>query len=105
MSTATLTWVLPTTRVDGTALDVSEIASVSVFDSGSITPSVAIGSVAGAGTGFTTDVLTVGDHGFTVEVVDTTGHVSAASNVALVTVPAVLAAPSPATALTAVLNP
>lgn len=105
MSTATLTWVLPTTRVDGTAFDPTEIASVAVFDTGSITPAVAIGSVAGPGVTFTTDILTVGDHGFTVEVIDTTGHVSAASNVANVTVPAVLAVPSPATALVAVLNP
>ncbi len=105
MSTATLTWVNPTTRVDNTALASTDIASISVFDSASVTPLTAIGTVAGAGTTFTTDVLTVGDHGFTVEVVDTTGHVSAASNIATVTVPATLAAPSPATALVAVLNP
>ncbi len=105
MSTATLTWVNPTTRVDNTALAPTDIASISVFDSASVTPLTAIGTVAGAGTTFTTDVLTVGDHGFTVEVVDTTGHVSAASNIATVTVPATLAAPSPATALVAVLNP
>lgn len=63
MSTATLTWVLPTTRVDNTALASTEIASIAVFDSASVTPAVAIGSVAGAGTSFTTDILTVGDHG------------------------------------------
>lgn len=99
MATATLTWTLPTTRVDGSPLAVTDIASVHIFDGG-----VEIDHV-GAVTSFTTDVLTVGQHDFTVTVTDTTGHTSAASNVSSVTVVAVLANPSPVSDLTAVLNP
>ena len=104
MSTATLTWTNPTTRVDGVALAPNEIVSVDVFDSGSSTPSVAIGNVPGPGTTFTTGLLSVGNHGFTVVVNDSTGHASAASNIAAVTVPATLAAPSAVTDLAATLN-
>lgn len=105
MSTATLTWVLPTTRVDGASLSPTEIASIDIFDNSSPTPAVAIGNAPGPATTFTTGVLSVGDHSFDVVVNDTTGHVSAPSNVAVLTVPATLAAPAPATALAATLNP
>jgi len=104
MATVVLTWTDPTTRVDGSALDPTLIASLDIFDSGSATPAVAIGNVAGPATTFTTGVLSVGDHGFTVVVNDNTGHVSAPSNVAAVTVKPVLAAPSAVTNLTAVLT-
>jgi hypothetical protein len=100
MSTATLTWTLPTTRVDGSPLAATDIASIDIFDSGA-----AIGNAPGAATTFTTGVLTVGAHGFTVVVNDTTGHQSAPSNVASVTVAPTLAVPSAVTDLAAVLNP
>lgn len=99
MSTATLTWTVPTTRTDGTPLSAAEIAMITIFDAG-----VQIGTVTGAGSTFTTGVLTVGDHVFTVTVTDTTGHVSALSNAVTVTVVAVLAPPSAVTNLAAVLN-
>ncbi len=105
MATATLTWTLPTTRTDGSVLNTSDIASVSVFDVSTEDPSHhMIGTATGPATTFTTDTLTVGFHNFTVGVVDTAGHVSADSNVASVEVKAPLADPSPATGLTAVLN-
>lgn len=104
MTTATLTWTVPTARTDGTALLPTEIVSIDVFDSGSTTPAVAIGNVPGPGTTFATGLLSVGPHGFTVVVNDTTGHVSAPSNVAAVTVVATLAAPAAVTDLAAVLS-
>lgn len=104
MSTATLRWTDPTTRVDGAPLDSSEIASIDVFDDTGTGP-VLQGSVSGAGTTFSTQTLSVGLHTFTVVVNDTTGHVSATSNMAQVIVPAILAAPSAVTDLAVVLNP
>jgi hypothetical protein len=100
MATATLTWTNPTTRVDGSPLAASDIAHVEIFD---MTTS---GSTSfGFGTSpFTTPVLNVGDHAFTVVVTDTTGHSSSASNVASVTVSATLASPAPVSDLAAVLN-
>ena len=105
MSTATLTWTPPTMRTDGTTLPPDQIAGADVFDSASSTPDVAIGSVAGAAGSFTTDTLSVGVHNFTVITRDTTGHSSAASNMASVTVPAVLANPAAVSDLVATLNP
>lgn len=104
MATATITIVLPTARTDGTALTPDQIGSTAIFDSTSATPTVPIGTVQGAGTTFTTDVLTVGVHNYSAVTTDTTGHSSAASNVATVIVPAVLANPNPPS-ITAVLNP
>ena len=103
MSTATLTWTVPTTRTDGSALAPGDIAGIDVFDDAS--PGSAIGTVAGAGTNFVTGVLSVGIHNFTVIVRDTTGHSSAASNMASVTVAATLANPAAVSDLAAVLNP
>jgi hypothetical protein len=105
LSTATLNWNNPTTRVDGTPLAPSDIASIDIFDSASAPPSTPIGSVQGAGTSFVTSLLTVGQHSFTVVVNDTAGHKSAPSNTAMLTVPATLAAPSAVTDLQATLNP
>ena len=104
-TTATLTWILPTTRIDGSSLASTDIASVSVFDVSTEDPSHhMLGTATGPATTFTTGTLTVGFHNFTVGVVDTAGHVSADSNVASVEVKSTLADPSPATGLTAVLN-
>ena len=105
MATATLTWTPPTVRVPdangvSAPLAPTDIASANIFDAGN-----PIGSVTGATGTFTTGVLTVGTHAFTVETIDTTGHVSAMSNVANVTVVAVLASPAAVTDLAATLNP
>jgi hypothetical protein len=105
MSTATLNWTVPNTRIDGSPLAASDIASIDIFDSTSSTPSVPIGTVKGAGTSFTTGVLTVGVHNFTAVVNDTTGHFSAPSNTASATVEATLAAPTAIADLAATLNP
>lgn len=104
MATATLSWTLPVARTDTTALDPADIASVDVFDDlGDGNGAVSIGSVAGAATGFSTPVLSVGTHRFTVVVNDTTGHKSAPSNVAVLDVPATLASPNAVTDLSATL--
>lgn len=103
MSTATINIVLPTTRTNDTPISPDEIASTEIFDSASATPLVPIGTITGPGLSFTTDVLSVGVHNFTAEVTDTTGHMSGMSNVASVTVPAMLANPNPPT-ITALLN-
>jgi len=105
MATASLTWTPPTVRTDGTALPPDQIVGADVFDSASPTPAVPIGSVSGASGSFSTDVLSVGVHNFDVVTRDTTGHSSADSNMASVTVPAVLANPAAVTDLAAVLNP
>lgn len=105
MATATLTWIDPTTRVDGSALAPADIARVDVYDSASPTPRTPIGSVLGTVQTFTTGVLDVATHSFTVIVVDTTGHSSAPSNAATVTVAPTLANPAAVTNLSAVLNP
>lgn len=99
MSTAKLAWTFPTTRVDGSPLVPSDIARVDIYDGANV-----IGSV-GAETAFSTGALDVGDHPFTAIVVDTTGHSSAPSNIATVTVPATLAAPSAISDLSATLVP
>lgn len=104
MYTATLTWINPTTRVDGSPLAPGDIATINIYDDASPTPDTPIGSVPGGTTTFTTGTLTVGNHDFTVEAVDTSGHSSAPSTAATVIVPATLANPSPPTGLTAVLN-
>jgi hypothetical protein len=103
MATASLQWTAPTTRTDGSALPPDQIASTDVFDLASADPSTPIGTVAGAANSFNTDTLSVGIHNFTVIVRDTTGHSSAASNIASVEVPAVQANPSPVSDLAATL--
>jgi hypothetical protein len=105
VSTATLIWTNPTKRTDDVALPADEIASVDIYDDvqDGFGPQI-IGSVSGPGTSYTTGVLAVGQHVFTVVVRDTTGHSSAASNGASVTVPATLAAPGAVTDLAAHLD-
>jgi hypothetical protein len=112
MSTATVTWVNPTFRVavpplPPVALDPSEIASVDIFDS--FAPDTPIGTVSGGTTmTFTTPELAVGDHAFTVVVIETKkGLKSAPSDAsAILTVGTPdLTAPMPATNVVAVLNP
>ena len=105
MSTATLTWTVPVTRTDASVLAPGDVAFIDVYDDASTTPAIPIGSVTGAGVTYTTGVLGVGVHNFTVIVRDTTGHSSASSNMATVTVPATLANPSAVSTLAATLNP
>jgi hypothetical protein len=102
MSTATLKWTNPTTRVDGSALAAAEIASVDIFDTDL---SVPIANVPGAASSFTTGTLTVGNHAFAVVINDTERHKSAPSNMANLTIAATLAAPSAVADLTATENP
>jgi len=108
MSTATLNWTVPTLRVDGSPLTPDQVLEIDIFDSPDTTANPPInnliGTVPGAGSTFTTQVLDVGVHNFTVVVRDTTGHSSAPSNVASVTVPATQANPAAVTDLTAILN-
>lgn len=104
MSRAQLSFDLPTTRTDGSELSQDEIASTDVFDDvGDGNGPQKIGSITGAGTSFATGTLAVGNHAFTVVVNDTTGHKSAPSNVAALSVAATLAAPSAVQNLTATL--
>lgn len=106
MSTATITWVLPTTRTDGSALAPADIAGVDIFDMAAATPSVAVGSVSGPATAFPTGDLSVGDHGFTLVAFDTGGRRAAPSAVAVGTVPApVVAPPAAVTGVTVTINP
>jgi len=111
MSTVLLEWTDPTVRTDTppTALPPAEIMEIDVFDfpdtPGVPTINTQIGTVPGPGTSFMTGVLDVGVHRFTVQVRDTTGHVSAPSNVATVTVPATQAPPAAVTDLRATLQP
>lgn len=100
MTIVTLNWTLPTTRTDGSPLAPTDIASIDVFDSASPTPTVPIASLPGAVTTFTSGVLSVGAHGFTIVINDTTGHSSAQSNVFSGTVAPTLAPPSAVTDLT-----
>lgn len=103
-NTVTLTWVDPTELVDGLPLPAG--STVAAFDSGSPTPSVALGTVAVGVQTFTTAVLAPGLHNFTVVVTDPAGVSSVPSNVASVTVPTPvdMSPPDPATGLVAVLN-
>jgi len=104
MATATITIVLPTARTDGTSFGPDEIDHTDIFDLTSPTPDVAIGTCKGRGDEFHDRCSQRRRSQLRLVVNDTTGHMSAASNVASVTVPAVLANPNPAT-ITAVLNP
>lgn len=105
VATAFLSWTEPTTRTDGSPLAPADVLSTDIFDSTSLTPLVPIGTVQGAANAFVTGVLSVGPHNFTVVVNDTTGHASASSNVASVTVAPTLANPAAVSDLAAVLNP
>lgn len=104
MTTATLRWTDPVTRVDGSVLASADIAFVDVSDTHSDGSVELVGSVLPGVNAFTTGALSVGDHAFTLVVRDTSGHSSARSNVATVTVAPTLADPSAVTDLTAVLN-
>jgi trigger factor len=108
VSTVTLKGTTPIARTDGSALALTDIASIDVFDDvGDGNGPQNIGSVPnpGATFEFTTGVLTAGvTHNFTVVVNDTTGHKSAPSNAIPIPVPATLAAPNAVADLVGTLN-
>lgn len=108
LTTATIKGTTPTARVDGTALALTDIASLDVFDDiGDGNGPQKIGSVPNPADtfSFTTGVLAAGVlHTFTVVVNDTTGHKSAPSNPAAIQVPATLAAPAAVADLAVTLN-
>jgi hypothetical protein len=98
MTTVTLRWENPTTRVDDSELNVRKIAQVHIFDSASSTPSVPIAAVPGGDTSYRTGVLSPGTHNFTVVVIDVDGQASEPSKTiasVVVEAPPALAAPGP----------
>jgi hypothetical protein len=103
MSTATITWVDPVNRTDGSAI-APDTFSVSIFDSASPTPTQPIGTVAEGVQTFTTGSLSAGLHTYTLVATDSEGDVSVPSVSASVTVPVTIAAPNPPTAVTATLS-
>jgi hypothetical protein len=107
VTTATLAGTTPTTRTDGSALNLSDITAINVLDDiGDGNGPQQIGSIPspGATFSFTTSTLAVATHTFTVTVADDSGHVSAPSNAAQLVVAATLAAPSAVADLTVTAN-
>ena len=98
MVTATLDWVNPTTRTDGSPITTASIAQTKIFDTAAGVPGNQIGSTQAGGTNFQTGPLPNATHTFTVSVVDTTGQESAMSSPATVIIN--VPAPNPATGLT-----
>ena len=100
MTTATITWVDPTTRSDGSSLPASSITSIEIYDSAS--GSAPIGSVAAGVQTFKTPPLSTGTHNFTLDCKDTMGTHS----VLTAGIPeTVLAPPNPPSGVTVVLGP
>lgn len=100
MSTSVLiTVTLPTTRVDGSAIALTDIDSVIIFKAVGPAAAAALTTLHGP---FTTPTVTftdstpdVGqDDNYSADVVDTAGNTSGISNVVDISVPAPLAAPS-----------
>ena len=84
MSTATISWILPTTRANGDPLTPGEIAYIDIFNVipatiSSPSSSMLLGTVAGTATSFTTPTLPPGDYTFSIMVNDTEGRHSAAA--------------------------
>lgn len=102
MTTATIAWVLPTTRTDGSTLDPSEIAGIQVWDAVNGAAAAQIGVTNGPATSFVTGALAGGSHVVTMIVVDTVGDDSAPSTPVTGTVP--YAPPSPVTGVTFTVN-
>ena len=92
----TITWTDPTQRTDGSNIS-PDTFNVLVFDSASPTPAVPIGTVAQGVQSFTSGVLSVGLHAFTLEADDSEGDISIATPLANFTISAALAAPNPPT--------
>lgn len=111
--TVTLTWTWPTTRGDGSALALSAIGSITIFDSFTPVPGApgtAITCNAGtfpptATTGScTTGVLAAGLHGFTAQVFDTSSPPLAGADSVTVSVTVPLSGPAAVTNLAGKLN-
>ena len=79
-----LTWTTPTTRVDGTALAITDIQATNVLRNGTIIAS----PVTVAAMAFSDTTPLTGADVYTVEVVTTDGLVSAESNAVTINVPA-----------------
>jgi hypothetical protein len=88
-----LTWTTPSTRIDGTPLALTDIASTNVSRNGTIigSPIAVVGAMA-----FTDSTPLTGSDVYTVDTVTTDGLVSADSNAVTITVPAA----NPASAIT-----
>jgi|SRR5882672_12148903 len=105
-TTVILTWTVPTTRLDSSVLDPSDITGAAIHDSGAPIPGAIIGTVTGITNTFTTGALNPGTHNLTVVTTtkNTTGNTSAASNSISVIVP-VLSNPSAITDLVGIASP
>lgn len=101
MSTATITWVDPVNRTDGTAI-APDTFIIQVFDSASVTPATPIGTVAAGVQTFTTAVLSSGVHTFVLTATDSEGDVSPPTVGVSVTVTS--ASPNAPTNVAVVLN-
>lgn len=105
MTTATINWVLPTQRTDGTPFLPAELATTEIFDAVGGAPAQKIADVPSPATTFTTANLAAGTHVFTLVAMDTAGNLAAPSAPVSVVVPAPpLAAPEPITGVTVTLN-
>ena len=110
MSTATIGWILPTTRANGDPLTPSEIADIDIFNvipATVSTPSstMLLGTVANIATSFTTPALPPGDYTFSIIVNDTGGRHSTAAMGTGTIPPLSVSPPSPVTGVTVTINP
>lgn len=110
MSNVTLTFTLPSTRTDNSALALSDIASFTVTPSasgGSVAPpSTVPGPFTAADQSFVDSAPDMGNTvSYAVVVTDSQGNASAAGTVSIVVPPTTLAPPSPVTNLVATFNP
>lgn len=85
---ATLSWTIPTTRADGTALTASELAGYEIYytnETGSVSSVVPVSN----GTAVSTNVtsLASGNYSFSISAIDTSGLKSELSTVATINFP------------------
>ncbi len=108
MSTTVVTIVLPTTRVDGSALALTEIASVVLTKAAGSNPAAVVDTIASPTTASVTYTDSSPDFGqtdnYSATVTDVEGNVSAAGMTSIAIPPSTVAAPSAPT-LTAAFNP
>lgn len=86
--TAQLSWSIPATRADGTALTASELAGYEVYytnDSGSVAATVPVSG--GTTTVASVSSLSSGNYSFAISAIDTSGLKSALSSVVAVSFP------------------
>lgn len=85
---AQLSWTIPATRADGTALTASELAGYEIYytnDTGSVSAVVPVSG--GSAVSTTVSSLASGSYSFSISAIDTSGLKSALSTVATVTFP------------------